>query len=169
MIKKEARKIALANRKLYNVDLISNKIVEDLYISKVLDKYDNIGIYYPIGKEINIMGIMNKYPNKNFYLPITKEEIAFVKYNSFDILYDGLFNTKEPKGEIINRDLIDCFIIPCVAISKDGKRLGYGKGYYDRYLLGYKGYKIGICYIDESNLDINMDEFDVIINKKIVG
>jgi len=167
VIKKEARKIALANRKLYNVDLISNKIVEDLYISKVLDKYDNIGIYYPIGKEIDISELVNIYPNKSFYLPVTKEEIYFAKYDSN--LEKGPFNTMEPKGLEVSRNNIECFIIPCVAISKDNKRVGYGKGYYDRYLKDYNGLMIGVCYKDSSDLDIDMDLYDVALDIKYTG
>ena len=167
MIKLEARKIALKRRiELYNDDL-NNLVVKKLI--PVIKDYKNIGIYYPIGKEINILSIMDIYPDKNFYLPITNEEISFVKYNKGDALYDGLFNTKEPKGTIVDRSNIDCFIIPCLAISKSKKRLGYGKGYYDRYLSNYNGIKIGVIYKELNNLDFIDDDFDVVLNIIIEG
>ncbi len=169
MKKIEARKQALALRKDIDNIKISKQIINDIYNSNVLDRFNNIGIYYPLGKEIDITSLVDLYPNKKFYLPITKNDIYFVSYDNNTPLYDGPFKTKEPKGIEILRDKIECFIIPCVCISKDNKRVGYGKGYYDRYLNGYNGYKIGICYKDSNDLDIDMDTFDVSLNMKFVG
>ena len=161
MEKNIARKKLLELRKGLDSNNISKKIIEEIIKSNILKDYKNIGIYYPIGNEINIMDLIDNYPNKNFYLPITREEIHFIKYNKNDKLIKAKFNTYEPIGDIINRDIIDCFIIPCVGISKDNKRLGYGKGYYDRYLSDYKGLKIGVCYKELTNIDIKMDDFDL--------
>jgi len=161
MLKVEARKLALFNRRTKNSKESSEIVLDKIINCGILIEYENIGIYYPIGSEINIIKLINKYPNKSFYLPITNDEISFIKYNIGDTLYKGLFNTMEPKGDVVDRDLIDCYIIPCVAISKENKRLGYGKGYYDRYLSGYTGLKIGICYNDSYMLDFDTDSFDI--------
>ena len=169
MRKKEERKHALSLRKNLNKKDSSKYVIDYIINNNVLDEYHNIGIYYPIGNEIDIMDLVKIYPNKNFYLPITKDEIFFVKYNFNDVLVDGLFNTKEPIGEIIDRNLIDCFLIPCVAISKDNQRIGYGKGYYDRYLNGYNKTKIGICYKESGNVDIDLMDYDLRLDFKILG
>ena len=167
MEKNEARKYALGLRK----ELYSNN--KNIYfineLKQILNKFKNIGIYYPIGSEINIMDIIKEYPNKKFYLPITRDEISFIEYKYNDELISAKFHTKEPIGIITPRDEIECFIIPCVAISKDHKRLGYGKGYYDRYLNGYKGYKIGIIYKELNNLDFKTDSYDVKLDLIIEG
>ena len=169
MNKKEERAKALKERMNEDVKSSSLVVLKELESLNILDKYNNIGIYYPIGKEINIMPIMDIYPNKNFYLPKTEDEISFIKYNKNDILIDGPFKTKEPAGDIVLRDSIECFIIPCVAITKDNKRIGYGKGYYDRYLAGYKGLKIGICYKSAGNVDLVADSYDLEVDYKILG
>ncbi len=167
MNKAEARILSLNLRKKENKIKASNNIIEALIKSNILNNFKKVGIYYPIGNEIDIMPLINYYKNIEFYLPKTEDEISFIKYDG--LLIDGPFKTKEPVGEIIKRDLIECFIIPCVAISKDLKRLGYGKGYYDRYLNDYKGLKIGICYKNSSYLDIEMDSFDVKLDKIFIG
>ena len=169
MDKKEARTIALRDRKLFDNVERSKKVLDYIISNKLLDKYDNIAIYYPIGKEIDIMDLVKVYKDKNFYLPKTLDEIEFVKYKLTDELINGPFNTKEPVGKKVNRDLIDCFIIPCVAISKNNQRIGYGKGYYDRYLKDYKGHKIGLCYKEQGNLDVVLDSFDIYLDEKILG
>ena len=166
MTKNEARILALKLRKNENTMLESEKTIKAIVESNILDAYDNIGIYYPIKNEINILKLLDIYPNKKFYLPITSDEINFVRYEKDDILKDGLFNTKEPIGKIVDINTIDCFIIPCVAITTDNKRIGYGKGYYDRYLQGYRGLKIGICYDNMKNVDVKADLFDVIVDYK---
>lgn len=167
MNKIEARKYALSKRSALSNYKVNENIVNQL--KQYIDKFDNIGIYYPIGTEIDILNIMNIYPNKKFYLPITRDEISFVEYKLGDELFDASFKTKEPKGDIVLRDNIDCFIIPCVAISKNKQRLGYGKGFYDRYLNGYKGCKIGVIYKELNNLDIICDDFDVVLDLVIEG
>ena len=169
MTKSEARKHSLSLRKNVDNIVVSNNIVKEIIKSEILKDYNNRGIYYPIGKEISILKIMDAYPDKKFYLPITKNEIAFIEYNSSDKLIDGPFNTKEPIGNIVRRDTIDCFIIPCVAITAHNYRIGYGKGYYDRYLEGYQGFKIGICYANSANMEVIVDDFDVKLDFKFIG
>lgn len=165
MTKNEARALALNLRKTKDNINASGKALDALISSKILEKYTNIGIYYPIGKEINITKLKDIYPNKNFYLPITKDVIYFAEYKD---LVDGPFKTKEPTGKEVKRDNIECFIIPCVAISYTNQRIGYGKGYYDRYLDGYKGYKIGIVY-EDCYLDVDCDKYDVVLDMIIKG
>ena len=76
MNKKEERAKALKERMNEDVKSSSLVVLKELESLNILDKYNNIGIYYPIGKEINIMPIMDIYPNKNFYLPKTEDEIV---------------------------------------------------------------------------------------------
>lgn len=169
MTKNEARKYSLEIRKNKDNVNASTIVVDALIASNILKNYNHIGIYYPIGKEINIMDIVNKYPDKNFYLPVTKDDLCFKSYKVNDELIKGPFNTYEPCGVEVNRGLIDCFIIPCVGISASNQRIGYGKGYYDRYLDGYKGLKIGVCYQESGNLDVECDSFDIVLDYKILG
>ena len=167
MDKKTIRRTILKRRKDYNESNSRINVIKEIIDSKIIDSCNNIGIYFPINNEIDITELRKIFPNKKFYLPITKENILFSEYT--DNLVKGPFNIFEPIGEIIDRDNIDCFLIPCVGITKDKKRIGYGKGYYDRYLNGYKGLKIGICYRNDINIDCEMNEFDIVLDNIIVG
>ncbi len=161
MDKEAARKKALKLRKNENKKIASALVIEAIIQSNILDQYVHIGIYYPIGNEMDIMPLLKHYADKKFYLPKTKQNLSFVQYQLGDSLIDGVFHTKEPLGEEVCRNKIECFIIPCVAISKEKSRIGYGKGYYDKYLEGYTGKKIGVCYKDCCYWDIVCDDFDV--------
>ncbi len=167
--KTEARKMALISRKGMNQKEVSSRVIERIKASQILESFHNIGIYYPIGLEINVMPLVEEYPNISFYLPVTKEKLSFVKYELGDLLQSGPFHTLEPTGISAERDSIEAFIIPCVGITKNNKRIGYGKGYYDRYLEGYKGLKIGICYENSINLDVECNEHDIILDYKFSG
>lgn len=166
MDKKTIRQIILKRRRAYNSSS-SNIVINKIINSKIIDSYQNIGIYFPINNEIDITSLKQIYPNKRFYLPTAKDVLVFKEYT--DELAIGAFNIPEAKGSIIDRDKIDCFFIPCVGISNDKKRIGYGKGYYDKYLNGYNGLKIGICYKNDSNIQCQMDEFDIILDYIIEG
>mgnify|MGYP004554252527 CR=1 FL=1 len=169
MNKCEARSFSLAMRKKYDLNLASINAIDEIINMDIINNYSNIGIYYPIGREISILKLLKLFPDKKFYLPITKDEISFARYKLGDQLVKGPFKTMEPVGDVVCREEIEVFFIPCVAISKDNKRIGYGKGYYDRYLAGYNGIKIGICYKELSELDVLCDSFDVELDYKIKG
>ena len=50
-------------------------------------------------------------------------------------------------------------VVPGLAFDKNRRRLGYGGGYYDRFLRDYRGYKVGLCY-KEFLIDIPVEEHD---------
>ncbi len=158
--KKDIRKSLLIKRR--DLSNISDAIVSDILASNVLDNLNVIGIYYPLPGEINVLKLLELYPNKTFCFPKTENEIAFYKENDLNKFAPAKFNVYEPiTNNFIKRDEIDGFIIPSVGITKDNKRIGYGKGYYDRYLEGYKGLKIGVIYKELNNVDILGDSYDI--------
>lgn len=126
-----------------------------------------IYLYYPIKNEINTIELIN-YCLKNgkkVFLPkiIDNENMEFFKINSLKELKEGKFNLKQPL-ENKNKRYKGLMIIPFIACYKN-YRIGYGKGYYDRYLKNKKHITIGIGYkfqkirknIFDKN-DIKLDE-----------
>ncbi len=75
-------------------------------------------------------------------------EMSFYIIKSFNDLESGAFGVLEPKcdcPEFTETESGVC-IVPAFSFDEEGYRLGYGKGYYDRFLSRYGGKKIGICY-----------------------
>lgn len=73
----------------------------------------------------------------------------FYYINSFDDLVKGAYNIMEPDTEkcVKVTDFTQgVCMVPGLVFDRSGFRLGFGKGYYDRFLADFKGVTIGVCY-----------------------
>ena len=118
----------------------------------------NVGLYVPIQGEVNVFDDFKRY--KNVYLPICDED-AMDFYKFTGKLYKGKFNTYEPnkKNRIDPLDL-DVIIVPLVGFNKT-HRMGYGKGYYDKYLKNTQAIKIGVAFDCQEDKSIQKKPSDV--------
>lgn len=118
-------------------------------LTAIVDDYKNIAIYYPIQNEVNVLQLatLEECKNCNFYLPsIEGDEMVFKKYNPAEPLQKSKFNIMQSRGSVFNGNF-DAIIVPALAFDQQNNRIGYGKGFYDRYFaaLNYNAVKIGIC------------------------
>ena len=70
----------------------------------------------------------------------------------------------EPKDSCERTKKIDCVLIPTVGVSKSGVRLGYGHGYYDRFLSSTDAVKISLTYSKQIVKSIPSDSHDIKID-----
>ena len=89
------------------------------------------------------------------------KDIKFLAINSLSGLQKSRFGVDEPAGgkEITDFDGTVC-IVPALRFDRNGCRLGWGGGFYDRFLPKYSGISVGICY-EECCGDVPRDEHDV--------
>lgn len=112
-------------------------------LSKILSSSDfvlakNVALYFPIKNEIDITPLL-KIKEKNFYLPrCNNNDLEFAKFISYDSLKLSKWNILEPLGEKINPEILDVIYIPALMANIEGYRIGYGKGFYDRFFNKYK-------------------------------
>lgn len=102
--------------------------------------------------------------------------MEFCVINSLEDLEEGSFGVLEPKAECeVYKDYSDGFcIVPALAFDKKGYRLGYGKGYYDRFLADFCGKTVGICYNRFVIPEIPRGKYDksvdlVVTEKKVIS
>lgn len=130
--KKNLRKFALEKRAQFGYEK-SSQIVSKILNSKEFNTAKNIALYYPYKNEIDISSLLN-FKGKNFYLPRCCDDLLeFAKYNGPHSLARGAFGIMEPKEDKINPEILDVIYIPALMANKKGYRLGYGKGFYDRF------------------------------------
>ena len=98
-------------------------------------------------------------------------EMEFYDYAAL-AMASGAYGIIEPQsGEPCRAEEIDLMVVPGVAFSSDGCRLGRGKGYYDRYLSreGFRACCIGVCYDCQLRKDIPAEPHDKRVEKVVVG
>lgn len=166
MTKKEARKIAKVSS--LNKDFNISKLIID---SNILDRYTNIGIYYPIKSEYSVLDLMEYYKDKKFYFPrvTSRDSMKFIESKTTTNFIKSNLNVFEPLDDNSNEDSkIEVYIIPCLGVSKK-KRIGYGMGFYDRYLENKKVLKIGIVNKNNVFENVDMDQFDISLDYVFMG
>ena len=166
-MKQELRKTLLIKRKQLIND--NEGIVNNLI--PLLSKYSKILLYYPIFNEPNVLSIMNKCLDKTYYLPYTYPDyIEIRKVENLDDLELDLYNV--PTSKIKTNDEIEVAIVPAVAMNYKKYRLGYGKGYYDKFLKNKDILKIAVVN-SEFVIDVDYQDewdvcFDIIVTEKEV-
>ena len=163
MNKLEIRKKILNQRK--------KKFSQNFDNSKIytfLKKYkkNKIGGYYPINYEFDCLQILQKLSNKNFQisLPIMRKsnQMDFFSWDFNQPLIINNFGIPEPISSKITYP--DIFLVPTVGFDKNLYRLGYGGGYYDRYIARMKKIKniitIGLSFSFQKIDELPVNKFD---------
>ena len=168
--KKALRDLLLERRDNTSHDLLK---IASKKIQKKLDKIfafknaKKIGVYYPIGSEIFTQDIIQELlsKGKEVFLPkVMGEGMEFRKIVDFSSLEPGNFDIMEPKEECPVDNDLDVILVPTVGISQTGVRLGYGYGFYDRFLAKNKTVAISMTLEKQIIKNIPKSEHDIIMD-----
>lgn len=146
--------------------LIFNKVINsDIYKSS-----KSIFIYISFGSEVYTKEIIKYALNdgKDIYVPKTdklnKEMKAIRIHNLDNMIVDkwGILEPKDVDKNKIGKDF-DLIIMPGVAFDRNGNRIGYGGGYYDKYIssINYKSIKLALAYDFQILNNIESEEHDI--------
>lgn len=157
-------------------DNIKNKVTKDnLIYQKVINNKDILSsktllIYISINSEVDTIKIINYFLNtKNIAVPkIIDNNMYFCYVTNLNELTSGKYNIPEPTNENIVTDFDNAIcIVPGICYDKKNYRIGYGKGYYDRFLSKNKIKTIGLCYKECMIKKIDNDKYDYKIDEVI--
>lgn len=170
-VKQELRNIVLSSLKSFNIE---KKIADSKLLHKNLKKIlatenliqAQIGIYSPLDDEIDPI-----FDRERLYAfpKMDSDQLKFFESNSNDLekikAYGREFKEPKVKERCIEPEV---FIVPGLAFSAEGRRLGRGKGYYDKYFRSVQRdiVKIGVCF-DEQIFDedqIQMSSLDAFMD-----
>lgn len=110
-----------------------------------------------------------KFSNPNMRVVVPKTHIAENRmthyiYDENTILKENTYHILEPEnGEMVQSGDIDLVLVPLLAFDERGNRVGYGKGYYDRFLAECREdvIKVGLSFFEAVPLIDDTDEFDI--------
>jgi 5-formyltetrahydrofolate cyclo-ligase len=175
MLKEEARKQYLQKRKniLANEKLILDDLLLIQFQKLFLHDFSTVLTFWPIEKfnEPNSLYITSylrhftnnlriAYPKTNF----NDNTMSAIMIDENTVYTTNEYGITEPKfGELLSPTLIDVVLVPLVICDKKGNRVGYGKGFYDRYLKQCSNdvAKIGIGYFEPINQLFDVNENDI--------
>lgn len=174
--KKEIRKEMLKKRDALSKDYVyeqSDKVFRLLRSVNGFLNAETFFVYVDFRNEIKTDKIIDFLKNKIVFLPkIHGENMYAVKKGEETELNE--YGILEPKSDEAYTEKIDVCIIPLVACSKKGDRIGFGKGYYDRFLRNTSSLKIGLAYSWQVSDDFEKEPFDekldiIVTEKEIIG
>ncbi len=174
-MKKEIRKKILELKNALSPKEIqdkSNTIFNKLNKIDFYNKANNVMIYVSFGSEVMTKPIIDDSLNKGkrVFIPVTvpkTKQLIISELKDFEKdLQVGHFGVMEPKEEAlrpVDPDIIDLVVVPGVAFDKNGYRIGYGGGYYDRFLprLSERTPKISLAFEMQLIDRVPKDEYDI--------
>lgn len=157
---------------------LDEQIIQSLLKTAVFQRVEKIAVYYSFGSEINLKPLFELPLGKTFYLPaVEKKELQFRLFVPKQTkLISGPYGIKQPStaSTAATRQEIELIIVPGLAFDEKLNRLGYGGGYYDRYLAKTTAFKLALAYsflvvkqLPTSDHDIKMDA--IITEKEVLG
>lgn len=133
------------------IDSASHELSEKLMQTECWNTADTVYLYISINQEVRTARLISSAlkSGKKVAVPlVVGDEIVFKYISSHDDLHSGYWNVPEPDESCITADDKDALVImPGLAFDSEGYRLGYGKGFYDRFLSREpEHHTIALCY-----------------------
>lgn len=174
MDKKILRKELLAKRKSLNKE---QKSKWDYAISSVIcnsecfKNAEQVLVFSSTEYEFDTRYIIERcrFLYKRVFYPVCIDSdgnMQFFKIDSVGDLQKGMYDILEPKEtckKYIPKEN-DLVIVPCLSADRKGNRIGYGKGYYDRFLKDFNGVSVCPCYDEMMTDTLPTDEYDIKID-----
>ena len=173
-MKDEYRKKYLEIRKnIKNREIKNNVIYNKIINNKKINNAKLLLIYVSTKYEVDTIKIIKYYLDKKL-IAVPKIEDGMMNFyyiNSLNDLKVGYFNILEP---ITNKKVTNfndtVSITPGICFSYDLNRIGYGKGYYDKFYAKHMDiYKVGLCYKELLLDSVPYDQFDIKVDDIITN
>ncbi len=159
-----------------------NQICRLFLESNLYFKVDIVFMYYSVSDEVDTSALISSLRNRNISMAFPKcldseGNMIFYIVASTEELVDGMYGIKEPDvskcSAAVPTENSLC-VVPALSFDSQGYRLGYGKGYYDRFLENFSGASVGLCrenclrdYLPRNEFDKKVDF--LVTEKRIIN
>jgi 5-formyltetrahydrofolate cyclo-ligase len=150
-------------QQLYQDDDWKNADVIGITLSKFpeVDTYQIIRKAWEEGKKVVVPKCYPKDKSMIFY--------QLTEFSQLESVYFGLLEPKESRTEAVEASEINLVVVPGLAYTKSGYRIGFGGGYYDRYLKNYTGKTLILAFENQIVPQMDVEEHDIPIQKIITN
>lgn len=169
------KKILKLRRKNYSSKVLVN--FKNVFKTLRLKKFKGgvIGGYYPYNYEIDIIEILKQFEKKKYQISLPRikknNQMDFYSWSFQDPLYINKYGIPEPISQ--KKKYPNILLVPIVAFDKENNRVGYGGGFYDRYISKIKKFKkvitIGFAYSFQKVKKIDTGKYDTKIDLIMTG
>jgi 5-formyltetrahydrofolate cyclo-ligase len=144
----------------------SQSICEEIEKWTIFQQSETILAYMPIKNEADLTPLLARRPEKRWVLPrILPQEDHRMVLHPYDAarLVRHPFGMAEPAADLptVPPEAIELALVPGLAFDRQGWRLGYGGGYFDRFLTDFAGVSAGVVFHALLVDDLPRGEFDV--------
>ncbi|MEH7414133.1 5-formyltetrahydrofolate cyclo-ligase [Neobacillus drentensis] len=176
LIRKQVKEtLSTLSRPLY--EHYSFKIASTLYTDVDWEKAKTIGIYVSRQPEVDTYQIIRKAWEQGKQVVIPKcspkdKGLAFrtlTDFSQLESIYYGLLEPIETLTTEINAEEIDLIIVPGLAYTRTGYRLGFGGGFYDRFLSEYPGKTLSLAFNQQIIPNFPIEDHDIPVSKIITN
>ncbi len=153
----------------------SAEIKNQLTTSLEWEAAKTVGITISTGREVDTKEVIEEGWRQQKRIVVPKcfpdrKELKFFEITSFDELEDSFYSLKEPittMTPFVSKEEIDLLIVPGIVFDKRGYRIGYGGGYYDRYLSNYQNKTVSLAFSFQILKEIPNETYDIPVEKII--
>ncbi len=159
-----------------DADVVAEKsriIARNLFESDEFKRAESVFIYVSLAKEVGTAEIIKRSldEGKRVFVPVTDgDEMRLVPIDKNTKFKKGELGISVPVAEPVADVLVDIAIVPGLGFDMSGGRMGFGKGYYDRFLSKSLAKKIGLCFselvVDEIAVDTHDVPMDMLVTEE---
>lgn len=174
MYKSDLRKLFLEKRKQLSeakLEIMSEQIADKFVHFSPLSAVQYLHIFLPISKnkEINTFLLIEKlwkdFPQVKIVVPKSRfDDLSFdnILLGQDTILEENAWGIPEPsEGLVILKEQINMVIVPLLCFDQQGYRVGYGKGFYDRFLEGSQATSVGLSFFGQVDRITDTHSYDI--------
>lgn len=166
---RQLQKEALKTLSIHQKQTESNRLYQLLFETAAWQEAGTIAVTLSMPIELDTAPIIEVAwsANKKTVVPkIVNHQMIFVPFDDGSSLQTGQLSIREPVTEVaVSANKIDLVIVPGLAFTRSGARLGFGAGYYDRFLVNYTGKTIALALSPQIKQNIPIEAHDQLIQE----
>lgn len=154
---------------------LSYQIATQLYNDQLWQNAETIGITISRKPEVDTFQLIRKAWEQGKKIAIPKchpcsKELEFrslTRFSQLEMVYSNLYEPNVSETSVVSYQEINLLIVPGLAYTQSGYRIGFGGGYYDRYLQVYKGNSLSLAFSFQVVPEIPLEPHDLPVSKLI--